>query len=575
MFKIKLVSSQVKVFLDDKIDSFTECKRITALGGEVVSFQVLYVDEGPKYITARPYTKVTLSGELSRYATARDVRIVPVDRPVKPDRFDDQYLRTTPGVYPDLLTPLRYGGKVCPSRDKLRSVWVDVEVPKDCSGVSELSLTFDVEAPTQVFAAEASGEEVKDKRNDGQLHQTVSVTLDVIAAQLPEDELMFTQWFYPDCIASYYNVEAFSDRHFEIMESFISLAVKRGRNVMYTALLTPFLNVNEPFYRNPAQLVGISVEDGKYSFDFTNVDRFVDMCDRCGVKFFEISHFFQQHSVEHAAHVYATVSGEVKRIFGWETAGNDPKYIAFLRELLSAFIAHMKKRGDDRRCIFHISDEPTLKTLEAYKAAKDSIGDLIEGYKTIDALSDFDFYERGLLKNPVPTTTASAPFIKAGVPDLWVYYACCELVNYSNCYVAMPSWRTRSLGFQLYKHENITGFLHWGYNYYNNRSSGDAIDPYIDLSGEDWVPAGDTFMVYPSRDGTPLESIRMLSITEALQDWRAMKLAEKYYSHDEVVAAIEAVLGEPITFERCAHSEAEMLAIRAAVDDMIRAAIAR
>jgi oligopeptide transport system ATP-binding protein len=86
-------------------------------------------------------------------------------------------------------------------------------------------------------------------------------------------------------------------------------------------------------------------------------------------------------------------------------------------------------------------------------------------------------------------------------------------------------------------------------------------------------PAGDTFAVYPGQDGAPLESVRMLTLVEALQDYRAMKLAEKYYSHQEVVAAIEAVLGEPITFKRCAHTEEEMLKIREAVNEMIKKAL--
>ena len=125
---------------------------------------------------------------------------------------------------------------------------------------------------------------------------------------------------------------------------------------------------------------------------------------------------------------------------------------------------------------------------------------------------------------------------------------------------------------QLYKY-NIVGFLHWGYNYYNNRASGDAINPFIDLGGEDWVPAGDTFMVYPDSNGTPLESVRLMTLEEAMQDVRAMQLCEQYYSHKEVVAAMEAVLGEPITFKRCAHSEGEMLKVREVINEMIRKAV--
>ena len=145
MFKTKVVSSQIKAFIDERIDDFTECGELVALGGEVLSFQLLYVDEGPEYISARPYVSVSLRGELAEFATLRDVRIVPVDRPVKPGEFDSQYLRTAPGVYPDLLTPLRYGGRICPSRDKLRSVWVDVEIPEDYSGESTLTVVFSID----------------------------------------------------------------------------------------------------------------------------------------------------------------------------------------------------------------------------------------------------------------------------------------------------------------------------------------------------------------------------------------------------------------------------------------------
>lgn len=553
MFKTKIVSSQIKAFLDDKIDSFADCKSLSALGGETVSLQLLYVDEGEKHLPVRPFVKVRALCDQSLFVTLRDVRLVPADRPVHPEKNDDGYLRKDPGLYPDLLTPLRYGGKICPSREKLRSIWIEIKIPEKFSGRTEISVELEIEC---------SGEKIVN-----------TVAIDVIAATLPEQKLLFTQWFYPDCLASYYRVEAFSEEHWAIIENFVKLAVKRGRNVLYTPLLTPFLNVLPPHYRNPAQLVGVSVNSGEYEFDFSLVDRWVDMCDRVGIKYFEISHFFKQHDADRAAHVYATVDGEFKRIFGWETEASNPEFIRFLRSMISAFIAHMKKRGDDGRCIYHICDEPDLQTMEQYKRVKESVSDLISGYKTVDALSDFEFYKEGILTHPVPTTQSAMPFIDAGVSDLWVYYACCELIDYSNCYVAMPSWRTRSLGFQLYKYENITGFLHWGYNYYNNRCSGDAINPYIDLGGEDWVPAGDTFAVYPAQDGTPLESLRMLTLEEALQDYRAMKLAEKYYSHAEVVAAIEEVLGEEISFKRCTKSEAEMLAVREAVNKMIRKAL--
>ena len=82
-------------------------------------------------------------------------------------------------------------------------------------------------------------------------------------------------------------------------------------------------------------------------------------------------------------------------------------------------------------------------------------------------------------------------------------------------------------------------------------------------------------MVYPDQKGNPLESIRLLAMEEAMQDVRAMQLAEKYYSHDEVVSAMEKALGDEITFTRCAHNADEMLRVREAVNELIRRALAK
>ncbi len=549
MLITKLISSQEKVFLDSRPEDYPELASLTALQGEVVSFQLIHTDLGEEYLPWRPYVSVSLDGELAPFTTLRDVRSVSVDRPCTPGKTDSNYLRTEIGLYPDLLTPLRYGGKLIPSRELLRAVWIEIRIPEDAEGDLSLSLTLSVP--------------------DTAVCVTQTLTVTVLPVALPPQKLLFTQWFYPDCLAAYYNVPAWSERHWEIVEHYVALAVKRGRNVMYTPLLTPALNVLEPFERTPCQLLGITVENGEYSFDFSLVDRWIDMCDALGVKFYEISHFYDQYKAIHSAKVYGTVEGEYKQIFGWETLADDEAYVRFLRNMLVAFISHMKARGDDRRCLYHISDEPYIDYLDRYMRIKENIADLLEGYVIMDALSNIEFYRNGAVNTPVPTTKSSKAFIEAGVPNLWVYYACGEVQQYSNCYLAMPSWRTRSLGMQLFKY-NIAGFLHWGYNYYNNRASGDAVNPFMELSGEDWVPAGDTFMVYPDSDGTPLESLRMLTMEEAMQDVRAMQLCETWYTHEEIVKAMEDALGDEITFERCAYSADEMLRVREAVNTLIK-----
>ena len=194
MLKTKIVSSQQKAFIDDSIDRYPRLEQISVLRGEKLSFQLLYVDEGEEYLPVRPYCALEIKGALAKYVTVRDVRNVPVDRPIHPNKFDSNYLRTTPGIYPDILTPLRYGGKVIVSRDKLRSLWIELEIPQDATGsyTMEFSIGLIGAAVGDTDNAELSGAPISTDR----------ITVDVIAATLPKQELIFTQWFYADCLAS-------------------------------------------------------------------------------------------------------------------------------------------------------------------------------------------------------------------------------------------------------------------------------------------------------------------------------------------------------------------------------------
>ena len=60
----------------------------------------------------------------------------------------------------------------------------------------------------------------------------------------------------------------------------------------------------------------------------------------------------------------------------------------------------------------------------------------------------------------------------------------------------------------------------------NNGLSKEKIDPYLVTDARGYFPSGDSFLVYPIKDGaTP--SIRLMTMKEALQDYRALKTLEK------------------------------------------------
>ncbi len=556
MIQTKILSSLDRVFPDSKAEDFKEFKSISALRGERISFQLytkLVKEATDDGFLQKKQTSIKLSGSLAEQAHIRAVKFIPVEIPIIPECCDEHYERTTPGLYPDPLTELTYGGKFLVCASVPRALWIDVEIPENA------------EAGKDVLTVELYDDA-------GALAAIESLEIEVIGASLPEQELLFTQWFHCDSLANYYRVPVWSEEHWRIVENFARVAVKNGINLLLTPVFTPPLDTAVGGERLTTQLVDVTVTDGKYSFGFDKLDRWVDMCDRVGVKKFEISHLFTQWGAGHAPKIMATVDGEYKKIFGWETDALADEYICFIRQFLTEFLAHMKKNGNDKRCMFHISDEPTLEHLEAYSKAKGAIGDILEGYPIMDALSNYDFWEKGLLDLPIPCNDHIGPFIEHNVPNLWTYYCCGQCVNVSNRLLSMPSCRNRSIGMQMYKYD-IVGFLHWGYNFYNNQYSVDELNPYTDLSGEYWVPAGDTFSVYPGLHGEALESLRIAVFYEALQDMRAMKLCESLYSKDEVVGEIENILGDELTFSRCAYTADCMLAIREKINAMIKARI--
>ena len=216
--------------------------------------------------------------------------------------------------------------------------------------------------------------------------------------------------------------------------------------------------------------------------------------------------------------------------------------------------------GADKRCWFHISDEPLDEHFEKYSKAKAIVAPLLDEYRIIDALSSYKYYSSGVVKVPVSSTLYIDDFLKNNAKNLWAYYCVCENYDVSNRFIAMPSYRNRIIGTQLYKYD-IEGFLHWGYNFYYNQFSYDAINPFLNTDADYFVSAGDAFSVYPGGNGKPLESVRLLVFYDALQDMRAFKLCESLYGKEYVIKLLEDGI-QPLTFKCYPNNPEYLLSVR-------------
>ncbi len=540
--EIKIIpqSPLVKIFPDEAPEQ-APYTSLSALPGETASFQVAFRGDQPK----REDISVRAESVLLPFMRIRYVKLSPSAYPCLPET-DSLYLRTSPGMFPDYLKDIQ-DGRICLISSQWHSLWVDIELPEDIkTDIYDITLTLDHPQTTC----------------------SCSVSLEIMGMALPPQKLIHTEWFHSDCLADFYGVEPLSERWWHITDNFISTAAKRGINMILTPAFTPPLDTEVGQERTTVQLVEVSKEGDRYSFCFTPLKRWIDLCLAKGIGYIEIAHLFTQWGAKAAPKIMAREDGVLRRIFGWDTPAVSKEYISFLHQYLPELKRNLSEWGILDKTYFHISDEPGEEHLESYLAAKRIIAPLLEGCRIIDALSDYSFYEKGIVEHPVPANDHIQPFLEHKVPELWTYYCTAQNLKVSNRFFSMPSLRNRILGIQLYKF-GLHGFLHWGYNFYNSAFSREHINPFAITDADSCFPSGDSFLVYPQPDGTAGESIRLMVLFHAMQDIRAFELLESLAGRAFVLMLLDEGLDTPIKFDHYPVSDKWLLELRERVNKEI------
>jgi hypothetical protein len=360
---------------------------------------------------------------------------------------------------------------------------------------------------------------------------------------------MHTSWFHTDCIATHYGDDVWSKAHWNRVGQFVDSAVDHGMNMLLTPLFTPPLDTQVGGERLTVQLVAVHITaKDRYKFDFFRLDRWVKMADAAGIRYFEMSHLFTQWGAGHCPKIVVEQEGRIRQIFGWKDSASGGRYRKFLDQFLPQLVKFIDRRGLRRRCFFHVSDEPHADHLDSFARAAAIVHGHLQDFPFIDALSNVEYYDRGLVRQPIPASNHIEPFVARGISNLWTYYCVSQWQDVSNRFFCMPSARNRILGSQLYRYD-LKGFLHWGFNFWYAQFSTHAIDPFRVTDAGGNFPSGDAFLVYPGPDG-PLDSIRGEVFREALQDQRALQLLENLQGRNRTVALLERGLDESLTMKK-------------------------
>lgn len=521
----KIISSLGKIYPDEVIGNRVE--KASLLKNEPFSFQVAFKNEDYFNTVKQIYVRIETNLDINLISEYLEgyVSVVNADFPGSDDYFE----RKTPGLYPDMLLRRNTNAEVIDDGQPWMPLWLEQNQRYLLESIkgSYKGLWFtlnengdDIDAGEyyiKVLFFDSSNQECIGKE---------ILEIEVIDAKLPPQTLKYTNWFHCDCLADTHNVEIFSDQFFRIMRSYITLAANNGMNMIMLPAFTPPLDTTPGRERKTAQLVKIEQIGDTYAFDFSLMKRYIEVCRECGIENFEHNHLFTQWGAEYAPKIMATVDGEYKRIFGWETEATSEKYIGFLKSYfgeLKKFISDMKLENN---IMFHISDEPGPNTILGYMNAKNIVTEEMKDFIFFDALSNFTYYKEGYVQLPiVAVNSPEMDDFVASCDDYWVYHTSAEVTdNSSSNLISVPSARNRVIGIQMYV-GGAKGFLHWGFNYCYGLLSHGVFNPSLNPCGY-FQRAGASYSVYPDINGEAIPSLRMKVFYEAINDYRALQKLE-------------------------------------------------
>lgn len=544
--QIVQISSLEKVRAGEKLNQ-EEIHSRAVLAGERLSYQICMRTD------CRMDANLSVESKFGSNVRLYLVKDAYMDQPVKEkDMEGEDYIALEPGMMPDILIPLEETGNRVLLTDQVSTVWVKVDIPKDAEpGYYEIKVKVEPETG-----------------GDLSLGLCERMGIQVIPAAMPEQKLIYTRWFYADCIAVQHHVAIYSEEHWALIDKYIAAAADVGINMILVPIHTPPLDTEVGTVRPCVQLVDIEKKGDQYTFSFERFRRFIDICKKNGIRYFEMAHMFSQWGAKCAPNIMVTENGEKSYLFGWHVAADSEEYVSFLKQYIRAISGELEREGISEQTYFHISDEPSADSMDTYRTASDIMRPLIGDSRNFDALSDYSFYENGLVSCPVTSVTHIHEFLEHDIPNQWAYYCCNPEKVFTNCFMAMPSARTRVLGFLLYKYD-IKGFLHWGFNFYNSSVSRYPVNPWLTTSGDRSYPSGDPFIVYPGRDCV-YSSVRGEVTYEAVQDMDICFVLEHYIGREAVVAMIDQAAGCNLRFDVYPKGKGFLEGLRAKMVEKIR-----
>ncbi|MHB0997669.1 MAG: DUF4091 domain-containing protein [Armatimonadota bacterium] len=323
----------------------------------------------------------------------------------------------------------------------------------------------------------------------------VDVSLEVLPVTLPDDtRLSVTLWFNHGNVSQHSNHPLWSDGYWEDIKSVGKMMHAHHQNIAWAGhgLIKIF---KEP--------------DGKVTFDFSLLDKWVETFDSVGVnRLIEIDHISYR------------IDGAWETDFvlppwkGTDSATGKEVDIE-VEEWAPALQKHMEEKGWLDRTALHIGDEPIEPNYKSWLAISRRFHAAAPKIKRIDAvltpkvlndieiavpsLDHCDYFPKELRE-----------FANKEGNQFWFYTAWVPQGKYPNRLMDYPVIKTRLLHWINYRYQ-ITGYLHWAL--------------FMWQAGFPGLAPGDNWIVWPGSKG-PRSSIRYEAVRSGIEDYEFMAMLE-------------------------------------------------
>ena len=368
-------------------------------------------------------------------------------------------------------------------------VWVSVKVPREniIKGMYRGSVTV---------------------KEDGKVIAELPLTVTVKNRVLPEPKdwtFHLDLWQNPYAVARYYNVEPFSQEHFDLMRPIMKRYADAGGKVITTSIMHKPWNgqTYDPF---ESMVTWMKKADGTWWFDYTVFDKWVEFMMSCGVKkeigcYSMVPWRLSFQYFDQASNSFKFFNGKP----------GEPAYEEFWTRMLKSFAAHLKEKGWFE--ITHIAmDERGLKdmlaTIEVVRKADPDFKLSLAGTyhpELVDLLDDYCTNIAGKF------TDEELARRKAAGKVTTFYTSCAE--PRPNTFTFSPLAESEFFGWWAAKLD-LDGYLRWALNSW-------VKDPLQDTRFITWG-AGDTYLLYPGgRTSTRFE--RMIEGVQAYEKIRILR----------------------------------------------------